>query len=196
MGFDISGCNPTQQTPFPKVCTDLQDKYQENEDDMFWLDKVTDLERSKYFFNHTKWQTENVGEYFRSQVWMWGTALDFIEFACKQQGDFLTEEDFKGCSYNDYYYINEIKAKKMSDAIHKAIDNETLKSFYNEYAAYKKSEGYTHEDDCPKKTIKSPLGDVTAPADGYREFFSYDRIKNHIQNFANFANSSGGFTVG
>ena len=68
MGFDISGCNPKQNTPFPKACLDLQEKYQKDEDDMFWLDNATDAERSKYFYHRTKWQTENVGEYFRSPI--------------------------------------------------------------------------------------------------------------------------------
>ena len=197
MGFDISGCNPKQNTPFPKACLDLQEKYQKDSDDMFWLDNATDAERSKYFYHRTKWQTENVGEYFRSPIWIWHTAINFIDYCCSREGDFFTEDDFEGCSYNEHYHIPAEKAEKMGHAIIKAVTDKALKVYYNSYAKYQKNKGRVHEDDVAMKVVDTPLGKMDVKVDNKIEtYHSYDRLKNHVLDFADFAIASGGFTVG
>ena len=194
MGYDISGHNPSV-TEYPQYCKDLEKKYSTGEDDFFWLDKATDAERSQWHYQDTKWKSENDGVYFRSPVWLWPTTWTFVGHL---MNDLIDEKLFDRGYYNDFAGYNEDIAKQISVVIKDAISTGELKHMYKQYASQMKAKGRVNEDDVGYKKVSTSAGyDYEIKTDPKVEtYHSFNRLKNHLNAFADFCAASGGFTIG
>ena len=73
MGFDIYGLAPKLKGKQPTID---------------W-EKATNEDKDNYFQNKQKWEQENIGSYFRNNIWWWRPLADLILDKCS---DLITHE--------------------------------------------------------------------------------------------------------
>ena len=97
MGMDVYGLAPKTKGEKPTID---------------WSLKPSDEESKAYFDAKDIFEKENVGYYFRNNVWWWRPLLDYVY---QLNDDILTEEDYEHGHFNDGHeiteeqYIQEIK---------------------------------------------------------------------------------------
>ena len=106
MGFDLSGVNPTINTPAPALILNAQDK-----DGWVEWDIMSDSDKEEYFAEKETYNEDNPGIYFRNNVWWWRPLWNYV---CKNCSDILTDEDVGAGSFNDgeTAYQKEQKSKQ------------------------------------------------------------------------------------
>lgn len=133
MGFDLYGVNPvikqgSVKPEYPDEYPGHPGEYDsdtwpgtKNEYDQLlgaWLNKRrndTQYQESinKYYEDINTYEKDNVGVYFRANVWYWRPVVDWLTHHI----EVLDEEDIKHLSYNDGHIINETVAKIIGNTI-------------------------------------------------------------------------------
>ena len=203
MGFDLHGENPTikEGTVRPK--------------EIDW-DTATDKEKEKYWDLQNKFRDANPGEYFRANVWGWRPIWEFV---CEVCPDILTEEDFKRGQYNDNHLIEEDRARDIAKRLREKMDLARNRQKKYEAEAPNKDKFNTMLENAATfifEKISKPKSElITCPGDmqihdpeNYKRWetlINYNNIKfdemsypidaDFIEEFANFAEHSGGFRI-
>ena len=105
MGFDLYGLNPKQNTETPTIL---------NVDKPSW--ELEESERKSYWEAKDKYQDENPGIYFATNVWGWRPIWEFV---CNVCDNILTEKDIHGGQFNGGHKISKTKAIKIANRIKK-----------------------------------------------------------------------------
>ena len=198
MGFDVYGLNPTIKEGSVKPTID-------------WKANPTEEEKKAYFEAQEKYEEENVGEYFRNNIWWWKLLAKYVyEFTGE-----IAEKDYDEWHMNSGHQVDEDTAIRIANSldllIHKGHTAEKEKEV-NEAMKVAK----VHNDKIEKKmealkqeVIKLTGKDNLAPADYpevqkkkwdklYKERSwedSYPFAVENVQRFANFCRQSGGFEI-
>ena len=203
MGFDLHGENPIvkEGTVRPK--------------EINW-DTATQNEKEIYWEAQDKFRAENPGDYFRANVWGW---RPIWEFECEVCPDILTEEDYKRGHYNDNHLIEEDRAKDIAKRLREKMDLARDRQKKYEAEAPNKEKFNKMLEDAgsfifekiskPKSELIRCPGDMqTHDPENYKRWETlthYNNIKfdemsypidaDFIEEFANFAEHSGGFRI-
>jgi len=162
MGFDVYGINPKQNTKKPPLVKKVDDS------DPIYFEGLSKKELTEYFDLKSKWDSENVGSYFRNNVWWWRPLWNFVSSVCES---ILTEKDIESGSYNDGHGISKTKANRIASRLFKLIRNGDVKAYES---AYRKHQDSLHKDNWDK---------------------SYPFSEDNVREFANFCLNSGGFRI-
>jgi hypothetical protein len=109
MGMDIYGLNPKLKGKRPEIN---------------WEKQTTNEERDKYFEDLSNFEAENIGYYFRNNVWWWRPLADLI---IGLNEDWLTEEQKERLHDNSGFEFSEEEAMKIKLSLEKVINNGWLK---------------------------------------------------------------------
>ena len=180
-------------------------------------EKSTDKEKDKYIKAKDKYEEENVGVYFRANVWCWRPIWNYVY----DTTDVLTDEDYRLGHENSCHKITEEKAVR--------IGKELLSNIKDAYAKQDKYD----KDSKPRRkfnelcdqaaeclyeeVVDKSDGLITCPGDmkihdpaNYKRWeilshfggglqfseTSYPFNADYIKEFANFCLNSGGFEIG
>ena len=204
MGFDLYGENPTIKTGTVRP------------GEIDW-NTATDKEKEKYWDLQREFRDANPGEYFRANVWFWRPIWNFV---CEVCPDILTEEDFERGQYNDNHLIEEDRAKDIAKRLREKMDLARKRQKKYETDAPNKEKFNKMLEDAGSfifEKISKPKSElITCPGDmeihdpenykrwetlvhsGHIQFdeMSYPINAKAIEEFAEFAEHSGGFRIG
>ena len=183
MGMDVYGENPKIHTPQPQR--------PETED-------YNSDELQQYFSDRRKWEEENVGSYFRNNVWWWRPLWVYVAELCD---DILTEEDIENGHNNSGHLIDQEKcliiAKRLVDELrsgrvakYKEARDRHLEGLAEEDCNLCDSTGIRNDEyvqgECNgcHGTGKKPHWDTHYPFD-----------EENVEEFKNFVKESGGFRI-
>jgi hypothetical protein len=109
MGMDIYGLKPKVKGKRPEID---------------WNKPTTEEQRNKYFKKLEKFEAENVGYYFRNNVWFWRPLANLITVLNEE---WLTEEQKERLQDNSGFEFSEEEAIKIKLSLEKAINSGWLK---------------------------------------------------------------------
>ena len=208
MGFDLYGENP-------KVVKGFSDKKSERYEElsaMSYSDREKQGLNDEYWELQSEWENNNPGAYFRNNVWWW---RPLWSFTCAHCADFLTEDDMNGGCYNDSYIITEDKAVAIAERLYEALkEPETQEYLDNHMKTMEKAKKHNEMIEQEKKALDEIAVAITGdkdvapidyPKDLKKKFdelmkkrdwaSSYPINRENIENFARFAEQSGGFSI-
>ena len=208
MGFDLYGENP-------KVVKGFSDKKSERYEElasMSYSDREKQGFNDEYWELQSEWENNNPGNYFRNNVWWW---RPLWTFTCDHCADFLTEDDMNGGCYNDSYIITEDKAVAIAERLYEALkEPETQEYLDNHMKTMEKAKKHNEMIEQEKKALDEIAVAITGdkdvapidyPKDLKKKFdelmkkrdwaSSYPINRENIENFARFAEQSGGFSI-
>ena len=208
MGFDLYGENP-------KLVKGFSDKKSERYEElasMSYSDREKQGFNDEYWELQSEWENNNPGNYFRNNVWWW---RPLWTFTCDHCADFLTEDDMNGGCYNDSYIITEDKAVAIAERLYEALkEPETQEYLDNHMKAMEKAKKHNEMIEQEKKALDEIAVAITGdkdvapidyPKDLKKKFdelmkkrdwaSSYPINRENIENFARFAEQSGGFSI-
>jgi len=198
MGFDITGLNPKNlKLKNPKCPKDL-------------FQGCSKEEQDKYFDELDKYQ-EQKGTYFRNNVWWWRPLAHYVLEYTK-----VIDEDKKECwSVNDHCIVEDEEATQIAKQLKYLINSGHTKKFARDWEARRKKIE-KHNDKVEKELeehcqdVFKKLGKTIAPRDFPKaDFDKWERIYNkrnrdgsypfsikNVEEFAEFCEYSGGFSIG
>lgn len=208
MGFDLYGENP-------KLVKGFSDKKSERYEElasMSYSDREKQGFNDEYWELQSEWENNNPGNYFRNNVWWW---RPLWTFTCDHCADFLTEDDMNGGCYNDSYIITEDKAVAIAERLYEALkEPETQEYLDNHMKVMEKAKKHNEMIDQEKKALDEiavaitgdkDIAPINYPKDLKKKFdelqkrrdwaSSYPINRENIENFARFAEQSGGFSI-
>ena len=153
MGMDVYGLAPKTKGEKPT---------------MDWSLKPSDEESKAYFDAKDIFEKENVGYYFRNNVWWWRPLWDYVY---QLNDDILTEEDYEHGHFNDSHEITEEQCEVICKRLTEALDNGEAEEYKNSYDAFVNSLG----------------------KDDVNGNYSFDL--DNVKEFRNFVRESGGFQI-
>jgi hypothetical protein len=109
MGMDVYGLKPKIKGKRPEID---------------WNKPTTEEERNKYFKKLEKFEAENVGYYFRNNVWFWRPLANLITILNEE---WLTEEQKERLQDNSGFEFSEEEAIRIKLSLEKAINSGWLK---------------------------------------------------------------------
>lgn len=160
MGMDVYGIQPKQNKPIPEIVKRL-----DGEDWLEDFSKLSKEEQSEYFQQRQKWENENVGSYFRNNVWHWRPLWDYVYSLCE---DFISEERYNGGHSNDAELFKEHEAKEIAKRLRKSIKEGDAEAHMHLHNAEQNSNG---------------------------ESWAYPFDIENVKAFADFCDESGGFEI-
>jgi|TARA_R110002012_G_C11474586_1_gene594341 hypothetical protein len=199
MGFDIYGLNPKVKEGSVKPTINWDDA------------ETTQEEKEAYLKALDKYEDENVGEYFRNNVWWWRRLAQYVY---ENTGE-VTEDEYNEWHMNSGHKVDEDKAIRIADTLealikqgHTAEYQMTVEKMMN------KADKHNAEIEKELKALREKVIKITgnkdiAPAD-YPEDYnhhweqlynqkswndSYPFTEENVQAFANFCRQSGGFEI-
>jgi len=208
MGFDLYGENP-------RVAKGFSDKKAERYEELcamsYELREKQGL-NDEYWELNSEWEKNNPGSYFRNNVWWW---RPLWSFTCDHCEDILSEDDMNAGCYNDAYIITEDKAVAIAKRLKEALETpETQEYLDNHNKAMEKAKKHNEMLDQEKKALDEiavtitgdkDIAPINYPKDLKKKFdelmdkrdwaSSYPISKDNIENFAEFAEQSGGFSI-
>jgi len=153
MGMDIYGLAPQLKSKAPTIDWEL---------------KPSKEELDTYFKASNTFEKENVGYYFRNNVWWWRPLWDYVY---QLNDDILTEKDHERGHFNDGHEITEEQCEVICKRLTEALDNGEAEEYKNSYDAYVKS--------LDKNDMNS----------------HYPFDLDNVRNFRNFVRECGGFQI-
>jgi hypothetical protein len=196
MGMDVYGLNPKIKEGSVKPKID-------------W-NTATEKEKDDYFKQMDKFEEENKGYYFRNNVWWWRPLANYIiEFTgC------VEEEHVDYWHENSGFKVNETVAREIAKQLKHLIKVGHTKMYAEQHMAdYKKAEAHNKkvEEEAQKfhQEMVKKHGMGIAPRDYPKEDYEkWNVIQNkkdwtgdypfnikNVQEFAEFAEESGGFKI-
>ena len=198
MGFDLYGMNPKIKKGSVKPAdVDFQ--------------KSSDAELKKWSTSHVKYQNDNVGTYFRNNVWWWRPLADLVEKLCF----FLDDKQKMHLHDNGGYEYDEATAHKIADTLEAFVKSSVAKRTEIAHKkAMKKAEAHNKkvsvklkalEMDAIAKTGNKKIAPCDYPKDLHDKWESIYREHDHtssypftlknVKEFIQFLRQCGGFTV-
>ena len=110
MGFDLYGMNPNIKKDSVKPPA------------IDWKHS-TEKEKKKYFKISNQWEADNVGVYFRNNVWWWRPLADLVIKLCK----LLDEKQKDHLHDNGGYEYNEATANYIADTLEAFVKSPVAK---------------------------------------------------------------------
>tara|TARA_R110002012_G_scaffold39078_5_gene108386 strand:- start:686 stop:1267 length:582 start_codon:yes stop_codon:yes gene_type:complete len=193
MGFDITGLNPKNK------------KYKSPSNDLYEKDQ------DRFFKELEKYQSQK-GTYFRNNVWWWRPLAHYVLEHTK-----VIDKDQKECwSYNDHCIIQEEEATQIAKQLRHLIKKGHTKRFEAEWEARRKTleihndkvekELDKHVKDVQRRMNDSNLAPKDFPKkdlDKWEKIYrkrnsdaSYPFSIQNVEEFAEFCEYSGGFSIG
>ena len=198
MGFDVYGLNPKIKEGSVRPTID-------------WEAKPTKEEQKAYFEAQDKYEDENVGEYFRNNIWWWRRLAQYVY----ENTDEISEDDYGLWHENSGHEVDEVTALRIADRL-----DELIKQGHTAEYQLQVEEAMAHAEEHNKgveekmkalreKVIKLTGDKDIAPAD-YPEIQSkewdflysqkswddsYPFSVENVQRFSNFCRQSGGFEI-
>ena len=198
MGFDLYGMNPKIKKGSVKPAdVDFQ--------------KSSDAELKKWRTSHVKYQNDNVGIYFRNNVWWWRPLADLVEKLCF----FLDDKQKEHLHDNGGYEYDEATAHKIADTLEAFVKSSVAKRTQIEHKKQmKKAEAHNKKVQVKLDALKMDAIAATgnkniAPRDypkdlndkwdsiycEYDHTSSYPFTLKNVKEFITFLRECGGFTV-
>tara|TARA_R100001591_G_scaffold105920_1_gene114172 strand:+ start:1120 stop:1719 length:600 start_codon:yes stop_codon:yes gene_type:complete len=199
MGFDITGLNPKNiKVKNPKCPKDL-------------FQGCSKEEEKKYFDDLGKYQ-EQKGTYFRNNVWWWRPLAHYVLEYTK-----VINEDKKKCwSYNDHCIVEDEEAAQIAKQLKYLIDSGHTKKFARDWEIRRKkiekhNEKVEKELEKHTKQVRNKMRNSNlAPKDFPKadkkiwdkiyhkrnSDASYPFSIENVEEFAEFCEYSGGFSIG
>ena len=196
MGFDLYGLKPNLTGEEPKID---------------WEKNPSKEERDAYFKDYQKFEEENVGFYFRNNVWWWRPLATYI---CNIMGDVLTEEERVRFHDNSGVEISQEKAIMIADTLQLMIKMGGVKTHERLWEAdRKKAEEHNKKLDAQHKElaklVEKKVGKSLAPKDYPKAFkdmwdsiqkenkfqANYPFSEGNVKDFIKFCRASGGFRI-
>ena len=173
--------------------------------------KCTDKEKKKYFKISNQWETDNVGIYFRNNVWWWRPLADLVEKLCF----FLDDKEKEHLHHNGGYQYDEATAHRIADALEAFVKSSVAKrTVIAHNKARKKAEAHNKkvslklkalDMDAIARTGNKKIAPCDYPKDLhdkweniYREHdhtASYPFSLKNVKEFVKFLRQCGGFSV-
>jgi len=183
MGMDVYGENPKIHTPQP----------QRPETEDYDSDEL-----QQYFSDRRKWEEENVGSYFRNNVWWWRPLWIYVAELCD---DILTEEDIENGHNNSGHLIDQEKcliiAKRLVNELrsgrvakYKEARDRHLEGLAEEECNLCDSTGIRN-DEYVQGECNGCHGTGTQPH--WDTHYPFD--EENVREFKNFVKESGGFRI-
>ena len=167
MGFDLHGMNPQANTPKPEWTKD--DPWISTEKEgVLTIDPQVKEEYDDFMREKWKWNEENEGSYFRSNVWYWRPLWRFV---CSVCDNVLTDDDHERGSSNDGHRISKTKTKRIASRLRKLINSGYVSSHEELY------------------------NDALNKLDDKDWSKSYPFSTEHVKEFERFCEKSGGFEI-
>lgn len=188
MGVDISGINPIHRTPKPQYPN--------------WND--IDEEEKDMFFKHLdKWESENPGDYFRSNWWGWRPIVMLVDFA---NDDYELGIDMDDWGSNDGAGLdNQEDCNKLADVLEEMIQTETeleddVDTLYLNLGSWTNMSGRFVDGEIEEKLNEEyPIGNVLYQSvvmeDGTIVHPAHSAPLRHINKFISFLRECGGFQI-
>ena len=171
----------------------------------------TDKEKKKYFKISNQWEADNVGIYFRNNVWWWRPLADLVEKLCF----FLSDKQKEHLHDNGGHEYDEATAHKIADTLEAFVKSPVAKrTEINHKKERKKAEAHNKkvsvklkalEMDAIARTNNKDIAPRDYPKDLldkwesiYREHdhtSSYPFALKNVKEFIKFLRQCGGFTV-
>ena len=171
MGFDIHGINPIVR----------KGKKPEKPEGLYEGKKIDDKIVDEYYDNLNKFEEENVGAYFRNNVWWWRGLWDYVYEVCD---DIISEDEWNEGHSNSGLTIDAIKSVIISKKLNLQIESGKAQSYVDTWEARRKV-AEKHN-----KGLKKGASDKD-----YKWEASYPLDIDNIQRFADFCLDSGGFQI-
>lgn len=197
MGMDIYGLNPKLKSKRPQIN---------------WDKPTTEKERDEYFKKLNDFETENVGYYFRNNVWWWRPLANLI---IELNESWLSKKQIENMHNNSGQKYNAKVAELIKQSLEKAVEEGLTKQLEKEWKvrakrAEKWNKGIDKEMDKVKKdAILATKNENIAPID-YPENLklkwdklwhskdmtdSYPFSENNVKEFIKFLDECGGFEI-
>ena len=193
MGFDLTGLDPKNK------------KYKSPSNDLYKKDK------DKFFEELEKYQSQK-GTYFRNNVWWWRPLAEYV----LKETKVILESDQDGWHYNDCHEVSKEDAEQIAKQLRYLIESGHTKKFAKDWETRrKKIEKYNEQvekelEEHTKQVQTKMKNDNLAPKDFSKEDHDkWERIyrkRNHdgsypfsvenVEEFAEFCENSGGFSIG
>jgi hypothetical protein len=195
MGMDVYGLNPKLKSEKPKLIN--------------W-DTASEKERDDYFEQMNKFEEENKGYYFRNNVWHWRPLADYIiEFTgC------VEEDDIDRWHENGGFKVRDTDAKEIAKQLKYLIDTGHTKTYAEKHMEkLKKAREHNEKIDAESEKFHEEMvkkhGAGIVPRDYPKEDYEkwnaiynkkdwsgeYPFYVENVQEFAEFAEHSGGFKI-
>ena len=198
MGFDLYGLKPKIKKGSVKPPA------------IDW-NKCTEGERDKYFKISNKWEADNVGIYFRNNVWWWRPLADLVIKLCK----LLDEKQKDHLHDNGGYEYNEATAHYIADTLEAFVKSPVAKRTEIAHKKeMKKAEAHNKkvsvklkalEMDAIAKTGNKKIAPCDYPKDLHDKWESIYHERDHtdsypfalknVKRFTKFLRECGGFSV-
>ena len=198
MGFDLYGIKPKIKKGSYKPPV------------LDW-NKSTEAEKKKDFELSNQYEADNVGVYFRNNVWWWRPLADLVCKLC----DHLTDKQKSFLQSNDGYEYSEATALKIADTLEAFVKSPQAKRTEQEHKkAMKKADAHNkrvnnkldalrmdaiaitnNKDIAPRdypKDLKDKWDRIYAEHD---HTASYPFALKNVKEFIKFLRECGGFTV-
>tara|TARA_R100000697_G_scaffold80872_1_gene92974 strand:+ start:34 stop:636 length:603 start_codon:yes stop_codon:yes gene_type:complete len=199
MGFDIYGLNPKVKEGSVKPEID-------------WESKPSKEEQKAYFEAKEEYQKENVGDYFRNNVWWWRRLAQYVYE--NVDGVCEAEEDYGLWHENSGHQVDEATALRIADKLEELIkQGHTAEYEMKIDKIMEKAIEHNAKIDKKMKALKEEVRKLTgkdlAPAE-YPEVQSkkwdklyqqrkwedsYPFAVENVKEFADFCRHSGGFEI-
>ena len=171
MGFDIHGINPIVR----------KGKKPEKPEGLYEGKKIDEKIVDEYYEKKWKFEEENVGAYFRNNVWWWRGLWDYVREVCY---DIISEDEYNEGHTNNGLTIDEDRAKIIAERLNQRIKDGKTQGHIDLWEARRKI-AEEHN-----KGLKKGASDKD-----YKWEASYPLDIDNIQRFADFCLDSGGFQI-
>jgi hypothetical protein len=198
MGFDVYGLNPTIQEGSVKPEID-------------WNTNPSGEERKTYFEQSEKYQDDNIGVYFRNNVWWWRRLAAYVY----ENTDEISEDDYGIWHENSGHQVDEDTAIKIADKLEELIKQGHTAEYQLQVEeamahAEEDNKGIEEKMSALRESVIKLTGDKDITPANYPEIQnkewdklysqkswddSYPFSVENVQDFADFCRHSGGFEI-
>ena len=183
MGMDVYGLAPKTKGEKPTID---------------WSLKPSDEESKAYFDAKDIFEKENVGYYFRNNVWWWRPLWDYVY---QLNDDILTEEDHELGHSNSGHEITEAQCEVICKRLTEALDNGETEEYKKGYYLALENLPLVKCDTCEgvgernDQYVKGECNGCGGKGERKDYATSYPFDVENVEEFRNFIRESGGFAI-